>query len=185
MENTVIAASPLDIPVRAQFETWYWETFTMYANESFSVNEYTNEAKYKDETIQGCWKAWQAAANAEREAAPWVNERIAQLEAERAYDQRNAAMSQAESVSLLIERDELEVQVAILREVLQSAIKAHGYTSGMLVDALNATSSDWLRKHDAGVLRSLVEGANGGKHGWINCPELLRMAAELEGAKHG
>jgi hypothetical protein len=46
--------------------------------------------------------------------------------------------------------------------------------------ALNATSDDWLRKHDAALLRSLVEGANGGKHGWINCPELLEMAEELE-----
>ena len=87
-------------------------------------------------------------------------DRIAELEAELEFDQRNAAMSQAESAKLLIDLDELAAQVAMLqnvitaklkgfeelqqdnaklREALQAAIKVHGYTSGVLVDALNAT----------------------------------------------
>ena len=66
--------------------------------------------------------------------------RIVELEAELEFDQRNAAMSQAESLSLLKERDELKARSVILREALQAAVKVHGYTSGVLVDALNATS---------------------------------------------
>jgi hypothetical protein len=62
MENTVIAASPLDIPVRAQFEHWMSdEGSTPKAVERRGDGYMLLQA-------QICWTAWQAAAKAEREA---------------------------------------------------------------------------------------------------------------------
>ena len=129
-------------------EFWNWEA-QKYNKNPNPYRSGDRECVYGVMWYRDCppthWMPLHEAPNAEMSALltefqKLQDSRIAELEAELEFDQRNAAMSQAESAKLLTERDELEAQVAMLREALQAAVKVHGYTSGVLVDALNATS---------------------------------------------
>ena len=103
--------------MRQEFEAWV---------NSPDELETQLDGSYVSYLIDVEWQAWQAAT--ERSQA-----RIAELEANLRVEE-----------SYSHDRDEIATQNAMLREALESAIKVHGYTSGVLVDALTASSSDWL-----------------------------------------
>ena len=67
MTTTPIAAGPLDVTVRAQFEHWMSDE-----GQSPKAVERSRDGEYKYMPAGAAWKAWQAAAKAEREACAEV-----------------------------------------------------------------------------------------------------------------
>jgi len=85
--------------------------------------------------------------------------------------------------------DKLAGQVAMLREALAGALNVvegeYGPCDPLAIEcqqALTATSSDWLKQHDAEVLRNAAKIFDA-EDEFSGYSDLIRMAAELEGEK--
>lgn len=145
--TTPIAQGPVDVEVRTAFEAWISAPpFEHMCDRNGEDSAWPGT--YKRYETELAWEAWQAAAAVEREAcAKGARRSMAINMHERLFEHYAYTLERLAEES---ETDDPEVRARLLKTCAAGMREAMAYV-------IDAARYRWLRQHDAGKLRGIVQ----------------------------